>query len=225
MKNKCYLWVLMILLTACQDKPQETRSDADVQAEDQVEIDSHIKSQNAELNIPETVTKSNSVNTYPSELIQFINVRQGGCPKNHQQKIEDLVQMVDLIGDDRPEYILEPDSIHCEKIASMRGNGGREIAVFATLKDGSTQQVFDHAMFDFEIKATNSKPELWLDVGGGYCGQDMSQISRSEAIVCKRLVMWDEKAQQLKLGKMVVADQVGEEDQVVERDLSAEGSI
>ena len=202
-KNIC-VFALFFLLTACYENNEKTVT-PEVETGVTVEEQQKIIQQHVQPTIPETVeTQVIDRQIYPKEVTQYIQLRQNECPKNRQQKAEDLVKSVNLFGDEKPEYILEPDSIHCEDYASVNGNGGSQIAVFATLKDGTTKLVFDHPMFSYEVKQDAQKQELWLDVGGGFCGQDMSQISRSEAISCKRLVEWDEKAQALKLGKMVL---------------------
>lgn len=205
MKNKIYVCVFIFLLTACDDKPKQATTVPEAQVESKLEIAPDVTPKSDEQIIPEVVDVNLISSTYPAEIIKFIDVRQEGCPKNRKHKVEDLVKSVNLVGDEKPEFILEPDSIHCEEYASVSGNGGREITVFATLKDGLTKQVFKNAMFDYKLKSSGFKQELWLEVGGGYCGQDMSQISRAEAIICQRLVEWDEKAQEFKLGKMVLA--------------------
>lgn len=205
MKNKIYLCAFIFLLTACDDKPKEMVSVTEAQIENKIETAPDVVVKSDEQIIPETIDPEKISSSYPTEIIKFIDVRQSECPKSRQQEIDDVVKRIDLIGDEKPEYVLEPDSIHCEDSVAMRGNGGREMTIFATLKDGSTKQVFNNAMFDYHLKSSGIKQELWLDVGGGFCGQDMTQISRSEAISCQRLVEWDEKAQEFKLGKMVLA--------------------
>ncbi len=43
---------------------------------------------------------------------------------------------------------------------------------------------------------------MQIEVGGGYCGQNMDEISRAEAIMCKRNLEWDDASKQLKMGKI-----------------------
>ncbi|NHB58186.1 hypothetical protein G9F32_09160 [Acinetobacter sp. 194] len=70
------------------------------------------------------------------------------------------------------------------------------------INDQTSSNAKDSEPKDLTVKYP--KQELWLTVGGAFCGQDMTQVSRAEAITCKRLVVWDAKLRELRLDQMKV---------------------
>jgi hypothetical protein len=70
-------------------------------------------------------------------------------------------------------------------------------------KDGkSIQEIFNSTVFSYQVLEHQPKAIVQIEVGGGYCGQNMDEISRAEAIMCKRNLEWDDASKQLKMGKI-----------------------
>lgn len=118
--------------------------------------------------------------------------------------MKDVVTVVDLIGDDQPEYIYEPDSIRCIEDGVFIGHGGEQLVIYQSKDHKTIQEIFNSAVFSYQIINNQAKAIVQVEVGGGYCGQNMAEISRAEAINCKRNLEWDESLKQLKMGKMYV---------------------
>ena len=210
----------LVFLSACSQQnsqnaaPAESTKKAAIAADnndkvDRVKVDTGKASSEVEVEIPTTVTeakiehKSKGLN-YPDELIQQIKDAQKHCKQAVAVDMKDVVTVVDLIGDDQPEYIYEPDLIRCVEDGVFRGHGGDQLVIYQSKDHKTIQEIFNSAVFSYQIINNQAKAIVQVEVGGGYCGQNMAEISRAEAINCKRNLEWDESLKQLKMGKMYV---------------------
>ncbi|KAF5296292.1 hypothetical protein FQR65_LT19830 [Abscondita terminalis] len=80
--------------------------------------------------------------------------------------------------------IYEPDSIYCIEDGVFRGHGGDQLVIYQSKDEHQPKAI------------------VQIEVGGGYCGQNMDEISRAEAIMCQRNLEWDDASKQLKMGKI-----------------------
>lgn len=210
----------LVFLSACSQQnaqnaaPAESTKKAAIAADnndkvDRAKADTGKASSEVEAEIPTTVTeakiehKSKAFN-YPDELIQQVKDAQKHCKQAVAVDMKDVVTVVDLIGDDQPEYIYEPDSIRCVEDGVLRGHGGDQLVIYQSKDHKTIQEIFNSAVFSYQIINNQAKAIVQVEVGGGYCGQNMAEISRAEAINCKRNLEWDESLKQLKMGKMYV---------------------
>lgn len=197
-------------LSACQDIKKEQNHAIDhTQDEIQQKIELSTvtapASAIAQESIETTTMMKATEQTIPQVVQDYVAELQSNCKAKDKIELKDAVQLTDVWGDVNPEYLIEAGDLRCYEYASDRGNSSaRDLALFATLENGQTKQIFDHVMFDYRIEPTQSKAKIYLGVGGGFCGQNMDEISRSEAIYCERLLEWDEKSQQFILGKISV---------------------
>lgn len=207
----------LVFLSACSQQNSQnaaqvesTKKVAIAADNDKVEsakVDTGKPSSEIEVEIPITITEAkierkSKTLSYPDELIQQVKDAQKHCKKAVVVDMKDVVTIVDLIGDDQPEYIYEPDSIRCVEDGVFRGHGGDQLVIYQSKDHKTIQEIFNSAVFSYRIINNQAKAIVQVDVGGGYCGQNMAEISRAEAINCKRNLEWDESIKQLKMGKM-----------------------
>lgn len=207
----------LVFLSACSQQNshnaaqvESTKKVAIAADNDKVEsakVDTGKASSEIEVEIPTTITEAkierkSKTLSYPDELIQQVKDAQKHCKKAVVVDMKDVVTIVDLIGDDQPEYIYEPDSIRCIEDGVFRGHGGDQLVIYQSKDHKTIQEIFNSAVFSYRIINNQAKAIVQVDVGGGYCGQNMAEISRAEAINCKRNLEWDESIKQLKMGKM-----------------------
>lgn len=207
----------LVFLSACSQQNSQnaaqvesTKKVAIAADNDKVEsakVDTGKASSEIEVEIPTTITEAkierkSKTLSYPDELIQQIKDAQKHCKKAVVVDMKDVVTIVDLIGDDQPEFIYEPDSIRCIEDGVFRGHGGDQLVIYQSKDHKTIQEIFNSAVFSYRIINNQAKAIVQVDVGGGYCGQNMAEISRAEAINCKRNLEWDESIKQLKMGKM-----------------------
>ncbi|WP_336954426.1 hypothetical protein [Acinetobacter sp. AS167] len=209
----------LVFLSACSQQNSQnaaqvesTKKVAIAADNDKVEsakVDTGKASSEIEVEIPITITEAkierkSKTLSYPDELIQQVKDAQKHCKQAVAVDMKDVVTVVDLIGDDQPEYIYEPDSIRCVEDGVFRGHGGDQLVIYQSKDHKTIQEIFNSAVFSYQIINNQAKAIVQVDVGGGYCGQNMAEISRAEAINCKRNLEWDESLKQLKMGKMYV---------------------
>ena len=204
----------LCVLIACQDvKKTQTAASAHEQEQKQVHTESvasaaiseHPASAAKVIEIePKIQSKAEGKAEIPQVIQDYVAQLQRDCKPKEKMPLKNAVHLIDVWGDERPESLIEADDLICYEYVSDRGHGGRDLALFATLESGETKQVLSHVMFDYRIEKTQPKAKIYLGVGGGFCGQNMDEISRSEAISCERLLEWDVKSQQFILGKMLL---------------------
>lgn len=213
MKN-LILPLIFISLVACQptvDKSNDpTRLDeksdsntVNTKNDDEVIISPDAK----EALIPKKVEQQDFSSGLPESVLTFIQSYRKECGQKDQiADYKFLVKQADLNADQKTEYILEPADFMCEDPNLMYGRGGTEIFIFGQAEQGEVKQLFSHVMFAYELTAkTEAKSQqLWLDLGGSFCGQDMDQISTAEAIACKRLVGFNTKTKAFELTEMKI---------------------
>lgn len=209
---KVILPLILMGLVACQPVG-ETNKDATKIEEKQKLIVENSKTTKTEVIvpdvqevlIPEKVESKVLDSTLPKPLIDFIQSYRKDCgQKDDIAEYESWVTQVDILADQKNEFILEPAQFICDDPHMMYGRGGTEIYVFGQNTQGhvnNVKQIFSHVMFGYELTATsgNQPQQLWLNLGGGFCGQDMEKISTSEAITCKRLVELNPKNNTIEL--------------------------
>lgn len=141
----------------------------------------------------------------PQAVQDYVTQLQENCKPDNKVPMKDAVQLIHLWDDQHPEYLIKNDDLICYEYISDRGNSsGSDLTIFATMPNGETKQILNHVMTDYRIESVQPTPKIYLSVGGGYCGQNMDEISRSEAISCERLLEWDEASQHFVLGKMLL---------------------
>lgn len=193
----------LVSLTACT---QQKQHDADLPKPkiEASKADAEKAVSDAEVIIPATVENMeiSSSSEFPEELIKMVQDAQSDCKKSLNIEAKDITQKVDLVGDDRVEYIVQPDQIYCADDSVFRGHGGDQLVIYASSDGKKINKLFDSAVFGFKVLETKPKATVQVEVGGGYCGQNMDEISRAEAISCKRNLVWDEASKQLKMGEI-----------------------
>ena len=200
-----FLIASIVGLTACtQQKQNETEQSEHKTEKATAKVDVEKASSEVEVEIPASVvsTDSTAKSSYPTELIKLVKDAQVDCKKSLGVEAKDVTQVIDLIGDDRPEYIYQPDQIYCAEDSVFRGHGGDALVIYSSDDGKKITPIFDETVFAFQVLSQKPKAIVQIEVGGGYCGQDMSQISRAEAINCKRNLVWDATTKKLEMGEM-----------------------
>jgi hypothetical protein len=197
----------LVFLTACQkqNQPQADIEKAQHAIDSQVTA-SQVKSE-AEVEIPATVSVpkkelEHATFTYPEALVKQVAEAQQHCQTPGKVEMGSVIKTVDLIGDEQPEYIYEPDSIVCAEDGVFRGHGGDQLVIYQSKDHKTIQEIFNSSVFAYQVIQNQPKAVVQVEVGGGYCGQNMDEISRAEAITCKRNLEWDDASKQLKMGKI-----------------------
>lgn len=199
------------MMTACQ---KHNQSSEDIKKNEPVidaqAIASQVKS-DSEAEIPATVSvpkkeQEHATFTYPEALVKQVAEAQQHCQTPGTVEMGSVIKTVDLIGDEQPEYIYEPDSIVCAEDGVFRGHGGDQLVIYQSQDGKSIQEIFNSSVFAYQVLDHQPKAIVQIEVGGGYCGQNMDEISRAEAIICKRNLEWDDASKQLKMGKIQLID-------------------
>lgn len=201
----------IIVMTACQ---KHNQSPEDIKKHEPV-IDaqataSQVKS-DSEAEIPATVSKTeknpdSARLNYPEALIKQVKEAEESCQTPAKVEMSSVIKAVDLIGDEQPEYIYEPDAMTCAEDGVFRGHGGDQLVIYQSQDGKSIQEIFNSSVFAYQVLDHQPKAIVQIEVGGGYCGQNMDEISRAEAIMCKRNLEWDDASKQLKMGKIQLID-------------------
>lgn len=155
-----------------------------------------------EVIIPEKIEKQVLGSDLPKSVRAFIQSHRKDCGQEDDvAEYKRWVTQADIVADQKNEFILEPAQFMCDDANMMYGRGGTEIFVFGQNGQGDVKQLFSHVIFGYELtaKVADKPQQLWLDLGGGFCGQDMDQISIAEAITCKRLVGLNFKSKTIEL--------------------------
>jgi len=197
----------ILFLTACQ-KHKQSQEDIKTQQQsiDSQAVASQVESE-PEVEIPPTVSEpkknaNTSTITYPEALIKQVTEAEQRCQTPEKQDLNSIIKIVDLMGDEQPEYIYEPDSIYCIEDGVFRGHGGDQLVIYQSKDGKSIQEIFNSTVFSYQVLEHQPKAIVQIEVGGGYCGQNMDEISRAEAIMCQRNLEWDDASKQLKMGKI-----------------------
>ena len=195
----------LVFLSACSQQnsqnaaPAESTKKAAIAADnndkvDRVKVDTGKASSEVEVEIPTTVTKakiehkSKELN-YPDELIQQVKDAQKHCKQAVAVDMKDVVTVVDLIGDDQPEYIYEPDSIRCVEDGVFRGHGGDQLVIYQSKDHKTIQEIFNSAVFSYQIINNQAKALVQVEVGGDIVGKTWQKLAVQKQSIAS--VIWN----------------------------------
>ena len=83
-----------------------------------------------------------------------------------------FVDVKDVNGDGRPDYILDYGSFECgSSMSGYCGTGGCLTQVFASLDDGSYVKVLDENVRGLRFAKRAGRPAMILDLHGSACGR------------------------------------------------------
>lgn len=195
----------LLFLSACSQQnsqnaaPAESTKKAAIAADnndkvDRAKADTGKASSEVEVEIPTTVTeakiehKSKAFN-YPDELIQQVKDAQKHCKQAVPVDMKDVVTVVDLIGDDQPEYIYEPDSIRCFEDGVFRGHGGDQLVIYQSKDHKTIQEIFNSAVFSYQIINNQAKALVQVEVGGDIVGKTWQKLAVQKQSIAS--VIWN----------------------------------
>ena len=104
-----------------------------------------------------------------------------------------LLTIVDLTGDQLPDFVIDQASFVCEGAASLfGGSGGSQVTVYVGTQDGQASQSFSSGTFGVKVDKNSKPAKLMLIVNGPMCGQKVSpKTPRSDYKSCWRPVIWN----------------------------------
>ena len=123
-----------------------------------------------------------------------MNNSREGCDSSEYAKV------VHFRNNELTDYVIYPADIMCASVTAMYGNGGVEVKIYSTLKNGKTKETFGQRLTDSKIVENNHQQELHLLLGGHYCEQNMEKMTTSEVTSCWRIVEWNDQKQEFELG-------------------------
>ncbi|MDA5092465.1 hypothetical protein PGN04_32425, partial [Klebsiella quasipneumoniae subsp. quasipneumoniae] len=124
-----------------------------------------------------------STTTYPEALIKQVTEAEQRCQTPEKQDLNSIIKIVDLMGDEQPEYIYEPDSIYCIEDGVFRGHGGDQLVIYQSKDCRSIQETFNSTVFSDQVLEHRPKAIVQIEVGGGYCGQNVDEGRRGKAVM------------------------------------------
>ena len=104
-----------------------------------------------------------------------------------------LLTIIDLSGDQLPDFVVDQASFVCEGAASLfGGSGGSQVTVYVGKPDGQASQAFSSGTFGVKVDKDSKPAKLMLVVSGPMCGQKVTpKTSRSDYKSCWRPVVWN----------------------------------
>jgi hypothetical protein len=103
-----------------------------------------------------------------------------------------LLSIVELTGDQFPDFVIDQGAFNCEGGASLfSGSGGSQVSVYAGTPDGQAMQAFSGGASGVELDKQSKPAALKIRVGGSLCGQKVTpETPRWAYKACWRQVLW-----------------------------------
>lgn len=127
--------------------------------------------------------------------------RSGGIPP----RSPDLVRIVELTGDGRPDYLVDLSRYICRNSVTFMhgGHSGSPVWIFAGGPRHSARLAYDDYSHGVKLTSRRGKSRVWLKVGASACGQprETSQVF-AEWWFCSRPLDWNGRTKKFLFGPL-----------------------
>jgi hypothetical protein len=131
------------------------------------------------------VTPAQSEARLPKIVQEAIEGYRKDCQPERFETSKGFVDVRDINGDKRPDYILNYGAAQCGDASTFYcGTGGCLTQVIASLDDGTYAQVLDENVRRLRFARVKGRPAMLLDLHGSACG-------RAGAEPCAMTLYWN----------------------------------
>ena len=127
--------------------------------------------------------------------------RVGGVPPKSSR----FVQIVELTGDDIPDYLIDISHYNCRKRVSFMygGHNGEPISIFVGLPHHVARLAYDDYSHGVELTTRGGRSRVWLTVGALACGQPPKPgLVFAAWWFCSRPLQWNGRTKKFEFGPL-----------------------